>query len=50
MTKFIKLVQLVLGKAIGHRYAGFIMKTPFIDFSFAPMSCYSPIYLGLFFC
>lgn len=44
MSKIIALVQLVIGKVLGHKYTGFTVKTPFINFSFAPTAhTYYPI-------
>lgn len=36
MTKIIALLQKAIGKATGHKYSGMTVKTPFINFSFAP--------------
>ena len=40
MSKIIKVVQTVLGKVFAHKYTGFVIKTPFVNISFAPTSIY----------
>ena len=37
MSKIIVRIQLFLDKVFGHKYTGFTIKAPFINFSFAPM-------------
>ena len=36
MSKIIVRIQLFLDKVFGHKYTGFTIKAPFINFSFAP--------------
>lgn len=36
MSKIIKAFQNILGKVTAHKYAGITIKTPFVNFSFAP--------------
>ena len=36
MSKIIAILQKGLDKATGHKYTGLTLKTPFINFSFAP--------------
>ena len=36
MSKIITAIQKPIGKVSGHKYTGFTIKTPFINFSFAP--------------
>lgn len=43
MTKIIAAIQRTIGKVFGHRYTGFTLKTPFIDFSFAPALFIQPL-------
>ena len=44
MSKIIVRIQLFLDKVFGHKYTGFTIKAPFINFSFAPTAhTYYPI-------
>ncbi len=43
MSKIIAAFQIFFGKVLGHKYTGFTVKTPFINFSFAPTRLHSPI-------
>lgn len=47
MSKIINSIQAILDKVIAHKYTGFTIKLPFINFSFAPVHFHSP-FLGLF--
>lgn len=42
MQKIVSTVQKVLGKTIAHRYTGFTIRVPFINFSFAPAPFQQP--------
>lgn len=41
MSKIIVRIQLFLDKVFGHKYTGFTIKAPFINFSFAPYETYT---------
>lgn len=42
MSKIIAAIQKPIGKVSGHKYTGFTVKTPFINFSFAPSPFVQP--------
>ena len=42
MSKIIAALQIPIGKVFGHKYTGCTVKTPFINFSFAPTHFQQP--------
>ena len=44
MSKIINFTQTIIGKVTGHKYTGITIKMPFVNFSFAPVLIYSPVW------
>lgn len=42
MSKIIAVFQVPIDKVSGHKYTGFTLKTPFVNFSFAPTTFTAP--------